>query len=397
MGQTFLAAAALFLPSCGNGDEPTSAEAEQSTAKLQDDEAWDAALASGTIDAAERYLEAFPDGRHAAAASQHVHALTEARHWAEALKARTTTSLELFLRQHPDGAHRAEAEHLLAILREMEDWLRAKGAGTVDAYEDFLSRYPLSEHAPEAAVAAEALREDRSWGIAREANTIESVSGYLSLYPEGAHIVEAHSLLFAMFDGITVAGTFIPLEGFIRLGPNGIPESYPESTVAGLTLTAKSGDATFEVRLSGSFVALVHGIAYFRSDEGLLFAHYPQSGIFPSYPGDDLRTVISAGSLSSNALLAAWRYRYYQALAEYLIEVGEDASKGDAGAILFLGRTLHPQARAELVRLQAEQDPEVASRAATALAAWEQLCETVVGHDPAEAHPQVEQIDREDP
>lgn len=161
-------------------DEAERRRISAEEARRLDDSAWFRADAAGSISAYQRYLRAYPEGRHAAAARR---ALTsavareDAAAWEEARRIDSAGAYEDYLDRFPSGRHATDAQRRIADLRaEARDrerdrreaeksWREARRENTPTAYGDFRKRYPDSEFADEARerrlALVEALRTER--------------------------------------------------------------------------------------------------------------------------------------------------------------------------------------------------------------------------------------------
>jgi hypothetical protein len=102
----------LYWRLAASPPSPTSASAPELTA---DDRAWSNAANVGTIQALKQYVDASPNGAHAAEAQQRIRAIDD-KAWAEAFGAGTIVALNRYVAQFPDGAHVAQARRSITGL-----------------------------------------------------------------------------------------------------------------------------------------------------------------------------------------------------------------------------------------------------------------------------------------
>ncbi len=108
-------------PATAPSTAPASAAPEPATPTPAqpnaDERAWLEATDAGTVQAWRQYLNAFPDGAHAADARQRAQAADD-KAFAAALGAGTVVALNQYLTLFPDGAHVAQVQASLATLEQ---------------------------------------------------------------------------------------------------------------------------------------------------------------------------------------------------------------------------------------------------------------------------------------
>ncbi len=90
------------------------------------------------------YIERWPEGRHFNEAMR----LQEDQAWEKAVKTNTIQGYERYIDHYQDGVHKAMAKNLI----ESMQWENASNANTVSAYEKYLSAYPHGKFSEKAMV-----------------------------------------------------------------------------------------------------------------------------------------------------------------------------------------------------------------------------------------------------
>jgi len=194
----------------GPGAREVAPSSLPDTSLAEDDDSWEQALRTDTAAGYRAYLEAFPGGRHAAAAREQL-ALFDRQRWNAVRDSENLADLEAYLEAFPDGRFVVEARARADVLREAEarDQARreaarrqddaafqeALGAGTVAALEDYLARFPGGANVAEALERRAALEKDArdqaGWNAARARDDKAAYEAYLQAFPDGLHLAEA--------------------------------------------------------------------------------------------------------------------------------------------------------------------------------------------------------------
>ncbi len=217
-----------------------------------DDAAWADAKREGTSIALHRYLERYPQGRHAQKATEEVAIVvaseaaldgrSDGRDGSAAGAVRPT--LSRYLEKYPDGHLAPAARQRLAAIDAADTaaWSKAQQTPTKGGLRGYLDAYPGGNHADKARQALAAiefkeavLRADQSaWAEAERTGTKEAMSWYLESYPNGVNVAKAHRALAAI-DKIEAirradqsawaaaerAGTKEALTGYLNAHPDG--------------------------------------------------------------------------------------------------------------------------------------------------------------------------------
>ncbi len=156
-------------------------EAAAREEREEEERNWTRALAEGSEEALQGYLDRYPaSGRREEA----LRMLSEARGFKEAARRDSEEAWKAFLASFPQSRYRSEAERRInqAREREAEALDRASVIGSADAYREFLKNYPASHLAP---MAQTFLEERIAFDIALERDTEGSWEEYLSRWPSG--------------------------------------------------------------------------------------------------------------------------------------------------------------------------------------------------------------------
>ncbi len=128
----------------------------------------------------------------------------EPNDWAAAQQAGTVEAYQRYLEAYPAGAHRKEAEE--AILRCRQDnenqvWKKIVATNTIEAYQRYLDDYPDGEHRDEARDKKEKLREaassaeDKRVWDAVDKDDIDAVRKFMKNNPQNIYCKEAQELI----------------------------------------------------------------------------------------------------------------------------------------------------------------------------------------------------------
>lgn len=128
----------------------------------------------------------------------------EPNDWAAAQQAGTVEAYQRYLEAYPAGAHRKEAEE--AILRCRQDnedqvWKKIVATNTIEAYQRYLDDYPDGEHRDEARDKKEKLREaassaeDKRVWDAVDKDDIDAVRKFMKNNPQNIYCKGAQELI----------------------------------------------------------------------------------------------------------------------------------------------------------------------------------------------------------
>ncbi len=214
-------------------------------------EAWRKALADGSLQAFERFVQKHPDAPQAPEARRRAARLREDRAYRRAVKKDDLRAYRAFLDRFPDSAHKAEVEARIQAIeaerkrreaerrareaaekRRLKAYDEARRMDSAEAYRIFLAAYP---DAPEAKGVRRRLREieadDAAFAKARGSE--QGLSEYLARHPKGRHAGEAAKELQALrkarmeadLRAALAEGTEEALAGFLKRWPGSPHES----------------------------------------------------------------------------------------------------------------------------------------------------------------------------
>jgi hypothetical protein len=134
------------------------------------------------------YLQAWPNGRHAAEAGK----LNDDLGWADAQRTGTLLGVGAYLVDHPRGSHAAEAFAAIETMR----WQAANKATTIVGVRSYVDQYPNGRYVAEARARQEALRADEApYLAAAKDGSEEALTRFLKDYPGHAREAEARAAL----------------------------------------------------------------------------------------------------------------------------------------------------------------------------------------------------------
>lgn len=159
--------------------------------KEEDDDAWEQASTSDSLESYIKYLEHFTDGEHFAEARQKIDVFDGAK-WSAIIANPSKESMEEYLSMFPNGIHVSECNDMLEDL----PWLDAKRINTIAAYEDYQSKYP-GKHTSEINDLIKGIRDDQDWENACHIGTSDAYKIYLQQHDNGIHASEAKTKIQA--------------------------------------------------------------------------------------------------------------------------------------------------------------------------------------------------------
>jgi formylglycine-generating enzyme required for sulfatase activity/serine/threonine protein kinase len=168
-----------------------------------DDPSWAQAVKADTAAAYRDYLEAFPNGRHAADALAQLTFLDTER-WSQVEVTATQEAFADYLEDFPEGQYRIEAEARLDALRLAEQadeaaWNRARNANTKAALDEYIAAFPNGAHLVDARFLRDLIehraRDEEAWQAAQKIHRSAAYQSYLDAFPQGRHVAEALAAL----------------------------------------------------------------------------------------------------------------------------------------------------------------------------------------------------------
>lgn len=162
----------------GDVDRPLIARLRAKFAEL-DNQAWRAAVATGTEPAYEQYRSDFPNGAHVG----DVEAAIDDAAWRAALAAGSAHEIEHYQREFPNGRHIAEAKGAL----DDAAWAEAVAAGSEAALEAYARRFPNGRNISKVAAA----KDQMAWRRADSSGTRQAYEGYKAAFPNGRFVAQA--------------------------------------------------------------------------------------------------------------------------------------------------------------------------------------------------------------
>lgn len=153
----------------------------------QEQEAWDNAYQTNSVDGYRIYLNTYPNGSHASDAKSRIGELDDSM-WQSSKDC--IDGCRKYLEKFPNGKHSAEAQEMI----DDEPWFEAKKRNTIAGYEEYKQNHP-GKHAAEIEECMNNLRDDTDWegavaGAVAAGNT-EAYKAYLAQHPNGKHVSEA--------------------------------------------------------------------------------------------------------------------------------------------------------------------------------------------------------------
>ncbi|MFA6922248.1 MAG: caspase family protein, partial [Gallionella sp.] len=199
-------------------------------------ETWESARDSGSIDAIQEYLKHYPKGRFVGQAKVQIAARKaeqvkpvepvissgartdgESDLWTEVQKGNTKDDYDAYLTQHPKGKYAALARIRINKLQEEVSveaarwdqgaWEAADQSGSEDGYKGYLKGWPDGRYASLAQVRLRKLQADLTarqeqelWQQVQASEDAKTAQSYLDKYPDGRHVAAAQDKLTAIRD-----------------------------------------------------------------------------------------------------------------------------------------------------------------------------------------------------
>lgn len=190
--------------------------------RREDEDIWNEALVSQTIEAFQKYLDIYNDdeleyvGRHIMEAKSLKRLIQQDdEEWAVARKANKAEAYKHYLSLYEQsgpiyrGKYVSKAHDALVALQDDEDWIKASETDTIQAYEEYLRLYNSKNssvkgaHVVQAQARIQEILDDTDWQHASNVNTIDSYTAYIDKYSSlqgyaGKHINEAKTAIKAL-------------------------------------------------------------------------------------------------------------------------------------------------------------------------------------------------------
>ena len=160
-----------------------------------------AAIERDDEDAAFAWCVRISDDDRRAEVEASITLLRDRLDWREADRKKSAAAMRNYLAAHPDGRWVEEAQQRLEGLessqeeREPEEWDSAWEAGSVEAWDRYLAEFPRSARLMEGKRCRE---EAAEFGVAIALNTLILWRAFLKSWPEGRHRIEAELRLRAL-------------------------------------------------------------------------------------------------------------------------------------------------------------------------------------------------------
>lgn len=149
----------------------------------QEQEAWDNAYQTNSVEGYRSYLNTYPNGPHSSDAKSRIGELDDSM-WQSSKD--SIDGCRKYLENLPNGKHSAEAQEMI----DDEPWFEAKKRNTIAGYEEYKQNHP-GKHAAEIEECMNNLRDDTDWEGAVAAGNTEAFKAYLAQHPNGKHVHEA--------------------------------------------------------------------------------------------------------------------------------------------------------------------------------------------------------------
>ncbi len=136
-----------YLSSPGHNYHRDEALREIDYIKNRDKREFDAARATNTEEAYQRYLQNFHDGNYRAEAQERIR---EIQAWSNARSLNTKTAYQDYLSKSTIKSHLKEANDAIRNIESEEEWVRIKDSNYRSDFERFVNNYTASVHRNEA-------------------------------------------------------------------------------------------------------------------------------------------------------------------------------------------------------------------------------------------------------
>ncbi len=179
-------------------------------AQLQEQRAFEDALALGTQEALLAFQDAWPDSDYGQEAQSEIEAirqqealdaaraveeerqqaLRDEAAWQQALALNTDVAYRIYAAEFPNGKYIAEIQ----ARRDDLAFARAQGTGTLEALLIYRQQWPNGRHLEEL--------DDAAWLWAREQRTDEALDQYVAAFPAGRHVSEVEAVKQSYIDAV---------------------------------------------------------------------------------------------------------------------------------------------------------------------------------------------------
>lgn len=230
-------------------------EAERGRQTEADQEAWQAAIDAGTIEAFRFYRRAYPEGAYYAVADSNIQRLVESEKemedaqndqeaWAAAKRQNSLSAYRSYRKRYPEGTYASEAQRRIsnmeAAQRDEKAWQRAVSANTIPYYQEYRRIYPGGKYAREAqnrmntlqekanqTLAAE--KEKRAWDYAVKQNTTTAYQQFNQSYPKSSYVSNSRNRIKELeakadegaWQQATKLKTVAAYDAYLKQYPNG--------------------------------------------------------------------------------------------------------------------------------------------------------------------------------
>lgn len=266
-------------------DTPQSSQPSSlpDTSLAEDDSSWEQAVRTDSAAGFRAYLEAFPNGRHRAAAREQLAAFDQQR-WERLQGSSELADFEDYLEDFPDGRYVVEAQARVDVLRTAQEsearaqaerdardsaaFSEALSAGTVEALDQYLADFPGGLHVAEAierkADFERATQDEAAWQSALQRDRLDGYEAYIAAHPQGRFLAQALTAIERL--------TMKPGKRF-RDCP-GCPEMivippgrFTQGAAKGSVMTRSNEQPQREVRLSRPFAMSVREVSFREWDQ----------------------------------------------------------------------------------------------------------------------------------
>ena len=263
-------------------------DARRALEKL-DDEAFGSAERANTVQAYRDYMDAWPNGRNAAAGSVKISdleaAITDDKSFEAAESSGNREALEAYLTAHTKGRHVAEARHNLGQL-DTAAYQAATKLNNQDAYRNYLQVWPSGQHIVAAELHISELEkdlteDDSDYAKVEALFTKSALETYLGGHPQGRHAQEAAEKLNELeaiaYEVSVRANTEQSYQDYLTSWPNARHTAIANVRLSELNEARLAEDHAFKVAkeqntkeaLEGYLMSNAHGLHTREAQESL--------------------------------------------------------------------------------------------------------------------------------
>lgn len=158
---------------------------------VDDDNAWNKAIAANTTASLIEYQRVFPNGRHITECISQLTSLDNEQ-WQCVSANMTAESLNNYIAIYPNGLHAQECREMLADL----PWLEARKQGTIASLQQYQTSHP-GRHTEEITKLLNDLNDETDWQNTIAVDQTYAYQNYLNMHPTGNHVTEAQQAIAA--------------------------------------------------------------------------------------------------------------------------------------------------------------------------------------------------------